>query len=93
VTREINVATGKEGLTGGSPMSERRARGGREYGSRGDYWANSRSIGPHTISLFSVLFFFYFEIQILNFKFCGKFVLNFWRYDSNMLLGTCSQML
>jgi hypothetical protein len=33
---------------------------------------------------FSVLFSFYFEIQILNFKFCAEFVLNLWRYDSNM---------
>jgi hypothetical protein len=48
----------------------------------------------HTPFLFFLFcFLFYFEIQILNFKFCGKFVLNFWRYDSNMLLGTCSQML
>jgi hypothetical protein len=37
VTREINAATGEEGLTGRSHMSERRARGGREYGPRGDY--------------------------------------------------------
>jgi hypothetical protein len=67
------------------PPCQSGARGGREYGPRGDYWADSRSIGPtRHFSFFLFCFLFYFEIQILNFKFCGEFVLNFWRYDSNM---------
>jgi hypothetical protein len=77
-------------MTHGSHVTGVRAREG-DLGHAEEYarWAESRFWAHVGITLFifllnfyfSVLFSFYFEIQILNFKFCDEFVLIFWRYD------------